>query len=188
MTWIVTYTGKRFYPLAPRAEDVDIRDIAHALSLTCRFSGHTPWLYSVAQHSVLCATLVPQELRIHALLHDAAEAYLFDAARPIKGRIYLDASGNADTLDSLDDMVDVEETIDCAVYEALGIDNIRADDWLHVLRADAEMLSAEADRFFSPREDWMLTAPPADVRIVQAEPAETERSFLRAFADYMGLR
>ena len=180
MTWIVTYTGKRFYPLAPRAEDVDIRDIAHALSMTCRFSGHTPWLYSVAQHSVLCATLVPQELRIHALLHDAAEAYLFDAARPIKWSIGFVVGEDVLT------MAEVEENINVAIYEALGIE--MPDVWEAIRNADLEMLSAEADRFFSPREDWMLTAPPADVRIVQAEPAETERAFLAAFDDYMWVR
>ena len=51
--WIETYSGKRFYILDPRPQDVDIVDIAHALSLLTRFTGHTREFYSVAQHSVL---------------------------------------------------------------------------------------------------------------------------------------
>lgn len=38
--WLRTYTGKRFYPLDPRIEEIDIEDIAHALSMLCRFGGH----------------------------------------------------------------------------------------------------------------------------------------------------
>lgn len=35
-SWIQTYKGIDFYPFDPRPEDVDIEDIAHALSLQCR--------------------------------------------------------------------------------------------------------------------------------------------------------
>lgn len=38
--WIQTYTGLRFYSMEPSHEDVCIEDIAHALSLICRFGGH----------------------------------------------------------------------------------------------------------------------------------------------------
>ncbi len=39
--WIQTYTGKQFWPLDPRPEDVDIEDIANALSNLGRYAGHT---------------------------------------------------------------------------------------------------------------------------------------------------
>jgi uncharacterized protein len=82
--WIATYTGKKFSPLNPRVEDVDIRDIAHALSNVCRFSGHVSSFYSVAQHSVLAAEYVTWPHKLAALLHDASEAYICDMSRPVK--------------------------------------------------------------------------------------------------------
>lgn len=82
--WIQTYTGRLFYPLAPRPEDVHIDDVAHALSLLCRYTGHTRVFYSIAQHSVLASNYAPPEHALWALLHDASEAYLCDMARPVK--------------------------------------------------------------------------------------------------------
>ncbi len=82
--WIMTFTGKHFYPLAPRPEDFDRRDIAHSLALTCRFNGHLNQFYSVAQHSIILQKLLPEELTAWALLHDGAEAYLGDLVWPIK--------------------------------------------------------------------------------------------------------
>ena len=58
-------------------------DIAHALSMQCRFNGHSQF-YSVAEHSMVVASLVPHQFRLEALLHDAAEAYLGDIVSPLK--------------------------------------------------------------------------------------------------------
>ena len=80
--WIMTYTGRKIDPLNPDENNIDIIDIAHALSLKCRFSGHCKEFYSVAQHSVLVS-----EMSIHpleGLMHDASEAYLPDVVRPLK--------------------------------------------------------------------------------------------------------
>ena len=87
--WMPTASGRRFTPLAPRVEDIDIVDIAHGLSNICRYGGHTLEFYSVAQHSVL----VSEELEgdpidparcLWGLLHDATEAYLGDVITPLK--------------------------------------------------------------------------------------------------------
>jgi len=82
--YIRTYTGKKFWPLDPRPEDVDIIDIAHALSNQCRFTGHVKDFYSVAEHSLAVSFACPKEFALVGLLHDADEAYLIDLAAPVK--------------------------------------------------------------------------------------------------------
>lgn len=82
--WMQTFTGRQFWPMDPRPDEVEIADIAHALSLQCRYAGHCRHFYSVAEHCVLMARAVPEPLRLWALLHDASEAYLVDVPRPIK--------------------------------------------------------------------------------------------------------
>lgn len=82
--WFITYTGRQFWPLDVREEDVYVEDVARALSMVCRFGGHLSDFYSVAQHSVHVSRLVPPELALTGLMHDAQEAYLGDMVRPLK--------------------------------------------------------------------------------------------------------
>lgn len=82
--WIQSYSGKVLDILDPQPEQIDIYDIAHALSLLCRFGGHCTKFYSVAEHSVRCSWKAPKGFELEALLHDASEAYFIDIPRPIK--------------------------------------------------------------------------------------------------------
>jgi hypothetical protein len=82
--WMQTYTGRQFYPMDPHPNDVDRLDIAHALSLLCRYNGHVQRFYSVAEHCVLMSEAVAPEYALWALLHDATEAYVGDMIRPLK--------------------------------------------------------------------------------------------------------
>lgn len=98
MSYITTVTGIHFYPLDPNPDDIDIKDIAHALSLICRANGHFRHFYSVAQHCIACAEEAIErgyspEVILGCLLHDASEAYLCDVTRPVKKHIpqYLQA-------------------------------------------------------------------------------------------------
>ena len=89
MSTITTVTGRHFNPTAPNEQDIDIVDIAHALSLLCRGNGHTRRFYSVAQHSLACADEASARgatwvVTLGCLLHDASEAYLSDVTRPVK--------------------------------------------------------------------------------------------------------
>lgn len=84
---IRTFTGIYMNVFEPTLEMICIEDIAHALSMQCRFGGHLPRFYSVAQHSFYCADSVSFKYYLQALMHDASEAYLMDIPRPIKGRL-----------------------------------------------------------------------------------------------------
>lgn len=85
--WMQTAAGRQFWPMDPRPNEVFIDDIAHALSMLCRFGGHCLRFYSVAEHSVLLAMRAPEPYRLWALLHDASEGYLVDVPRPIKSSL-----------------------------------------------------------------------------------------------------
>lgn len=92
MSWIITRSGRKFDLFKPTADMVDPTDIAHSLSMQCRFNGHTSSFYSVAQHCYLVADLVPAEHQLTALLHDATEAYVGDMVRPLKEEMRIYAS------------------------------------------------------------------------------------------------
>lgn len=89
MSNISTYYNHSFNPTTAVAEDIDVRDIAHSLSLLCRAGGHFPHFYSVAQHCLNClaeakARGYSKRVQLGCLLHDASEAYLSDITRPVK--------------------------------------------------------------------------------------------------------
>jgi hypothetical protein len=100
MSWLETYTGKKFDPFAPRVEDLCLEDIAHSLARLCRFNGHTVEFYSVAQHAAEMSLQamedrLPREVCRWCLLHDAAEAYVTDVPRPIKAGLGWQLQGDA---------------------------------------------------------------------------------------------
>lgn len=85
---IETYTGKYLDYSDPKPEQINISDIAHALSNICRFGGHSRQFYSVAEHALLVRELVIEEgypyLGLAALHHDSHEAYIGDVPTPLK--------------------------------------------------------------------------------------------------------
>ena len=84
---IRTYMGKDVDVFDTDPDSILIEDIAHALASICRFGGHTPYHYSVAEHSICCMLSVSCDNMLAALLHDASEAYLCDIPRPIKAEM-----------------------------------------------------------------------------------------------------
>ena len=82
--WALTSTGRRVDLLCPDPESIEIDDIAHGLSRTCRFCGQAPQTYTVAQHSCLVSELVHPDFALQGLLHDATEAYLGDLNGTLK--------------------------------------------------------------------------------------------------------
>jgi hypothetical protein len=179
MTWIQTFTGKRFDLLNPQPEMVCTEDIAHHLSLLNRFTGATRFPYSVAQHSVLMSHIVPPELAKAALLHDAHEAYVGDVSAPLKGAM-AEASYVHHATQSPYGWINsmaywtVQSAFGCSVSD---------DERGVVKRADLAMLQAERRALLGePPEDWGLEVEAAEVEVVdwlcwrQAKRAFLERA------------
>lgn len=165
VTWIETFTGKAIHPLEPKAEDICIEDIAHALSNICRFNGHTSQFYSVAEHSVFVMLNVPIQHRVAALLHDATEAYLCDLPRPIKHNV----TGYAEAEHRL------MECIAAKFGFTLPLPEI-------VKEIDTRILFDERDQFMPPTDrDWGFDAEPLGVTLRGWAPAEAEAAFLQCW-------
>lgn len=86
---IVTVTGDEFDIADPKPEQVDIAVIAHALSMQCRYNGHVPTFYSVAEHCVRVAQWLEDNgaepwVCLTGLNHDSPEAFVGDMVRPMK--------------------------------------------------------------------------------------------------------
>ncbi len=139
--WMTTYTGTKFNPLKPTPEMIEIRDIAHALSLVCRWGGHTTEFYSVAQHCVCVSEIcLPQDAK-KGLLHDATEAYIGDMIRPLK---YLKQMYKV--------YKTIEGRIDNAIAVKVGLDSLDKPE--SVQWADTVMLAAEAINLRKPVPQW----------------------------------
>src|SRR5574337_576340 len=178
--WIETYTGKKFYFLTPQKEMIDIIDIAHALSQTCRFSGHTRVFYSVAEHCINVSRLLwkryqDPDLALIGLFHDAAEAYLTDIPTPIKQ--YLP---EYDTL---------ETSVLNAIYENWAL---YEEDYSKVKDADTGMLLKEAYYLLpSKGKEWALkyqTTYPIEGTLDCFGPNESRHEYTALFQDLIWRR
>lgn len=169
---IITYKKHRFSPRNPSANDIEIADIAHALSCLCRANGHLDRYYSVAAHSINCMregkaagfTLNQQKA---LLLHDASEAYLSDIIRPVKLL--------------LPDYLVMERRLQNIIYEKYGV---KLDDETRQRVSEVddallyhEFLTMAGERLFN--EDFPLFSQPD---FSASEAAAAEQAFLAEFA------
>lgn len=169
---LLTFTGRNFWPMDPRADEVCIKDIAHALSLQCRFAGHCREFYSVADHSVRVSYVVPPHLAMAGLLHDASEAYLVDVPRPVKRH--------------LRDYDGIEGLVMQAIWERFP-DEPSWGDWQNIHVADNVLLATEArDLMATPPAPWAPLPEPLPEHIVPMSPKDAEMWFLRRFRELGG--
>lgn len=162
--WIQTFTGKAFYPLDPDPDDINIIDIAHALSNICRFTGHCTKFYSVAQHSVYVSNVVPEHLALEGLLHDASEAYLCDIARPLKRMSEMKA------------YIDADEKLTRVIAKKFKIDHELASE---IKDADNRILFTEKrDIMVKEPKAWNWSYKPYDFVIIPKAPNDAEHEFL----------
>lgn len=82
--WIETVSGKRFDFVDTMPSMFTIPDIATHLSNLCRFTGAVDRFVSVAEHCIHVSSLLPENLKLHGLLHDGSEAYMNDLSSPVK--------------------------------------------------------------------------------------------------------
>ncbi len=165
--WMQTFSGRKFFPLDPRADEVSLVDIAHALSLLCRFGGHCRHFYSVAEHSVHVARAAPDHLKRFALLHDATEAYAVDIPRPLKL--------------SLPDYRMAEQLIGIVIAERFGIPLVSSQ----VKALDRAILVDEARQNMAPPpQQWSGPTEGLGITLQFWTPAEAEREFLNAACDF----
>lgn len=168
--WMQTYTGRRFYPLDPRPEDVDIADIAHALSMQCRYNGHVRRFMSVAEHCVLLSRLVAPEHALWALLHDATEAYVGDMVRPLKLHMPVYRA--------------VEDGVMVAIAQKFSIDPAMPAEVKH---ADSRILLDErAALLGEPAGDWEVPGQPFGIEIQAWSPDAAELEYRLRFAELTG--
>lgn len=168
--WIQTFTGKAVCPAALTCEDVCIEDIAHSLSMQCRFTGHCKEFYSVAEHSVeVSRLLVRADYDRHALwglLHDASEAYLVDVAAPMK------------RTKGLESFRELEHQILGVICRKFGLPKREP---LKVKWADKTLLETEALQFMAPLHgSWKPAAAPLERHTLVALPPSAAKSMFLA--------
>ncbi|MCZ4273325.1 HD domain-containing protein [Maritalea porphyrae] len=136
-------SGKRWYYLNPKTDDIDWWDVSNGLAATPRFDGQTRGevKLSVAQHLFNCALMAQKwvdEKNInpvlvkHVFLHDFHEAYTGDISKPIKSIL------NREGL-----VTNLEQRIDKTIYDALELDAPDQQMQCLVKSIDDRMLATE---------------------------------------------
>lgn len=171
--WIQTFTGLAVNPALITPGVITIADIAHALAMQCRFSGHVNFFYSVAQHSIHVSQNCEPKDALWGLLHDAAEAYLVDLPRPIKYRAGYETYRKD------------EARVMQAVCERFSLTSDMPES---VRQADELLLTTEARDFMAPlRPGWRHTEqngyPVLPAKLLPWTWQHAEQRFLQRFRD-----
>lgn len=169
---IQTYSGGYFDIWESGPDAIHLEDIAHSLSLQCRYNGHIRMFYSVAEHCVIVAKWIldqtgDYQLALEALLHDASEAYLCDIPRPFKNL--------------LTEYKMLEQRVESAVALKFGL----VYPWAPLIKeADTRILLDEKKVLVVHNDTYwpgMDGLEPLGVRIFGFYPQEAEQLFLDAY-------
>jgi hypothetical protein len=179
---ITTFTGRHLDPLAAMPDDIDVRDIAHALALTCRFKGHCRGFYSVAEHSVRVSFHLENpahpDLALWGLMHDAAEAYLADLGGPIKHRFFVQNGAAPEA--RFVSFGEAEDRLLEVIAASLGFPPV---DYAAVRDGDLTLLATEArDLFRIDPRTWGIDQPPLPEALVPWTWQQAEEAFLARFS------
>lgn len=177
-TWVDTWTGKKVDLLNPDPDQIEIEDIAHHLAILPRFTGATKHPYSIAQHSMYVSMMVPEYLQLHALLHDAHEAYINDINTPLKEAINTYSPNFDDPLRVIADGLDeaIRTKFDLEPLDSFGIFEIK--------RADMQAM-ADEKLWLKPNSqyDWAEYGLPPPAGRIEATLTwrEAKEAFLERF-------
>lgn len=178
-TSIQTNLGSYFDFDNPQRHMFPVREIAHSLSNLCRFTGHVREFYSVAQHSVIVSLMVPPELKLAALFHDAAEAYIGDCATPLKRKL-----GDYKAIQK-----EVEYWLGLTLESRWQFAGLNPEHPL-IKQADLRALYAEKRDLMSSVEDGLhhgeIALPPYPNKIVPLLPKLARRVFIQRFITLIG--
>lgn len=173
--YIHTFSGSKMFYDDP-SPCISIKDIAHALSNICRWTGHVKHHYSVAQHSVLVSKQKGGNITAarYKLLHDASEAYTGDVNKPLKtmlGKVF----------------DDIEHKLQAAVWSHFGL--LPPDVIMEqvIKTSDHEVSLAEGQQLFGDGARGLdISIPgvrPASVKIEEWSQERAEREFLDRFVE-----
>lgn len=203
--WFLTFTGRRFWPMDPHVEDLDIRDIAHHLALENRWNGATREPYSVAEHSVRVSLEIGRRLRdlgeytyregrgvfialpppaseskrwieLAGLMHDGSEGMGFrDVVRPVKHEPEMHLYRAAD------------DRCQSAIYNFAGVGYERRHPLIK--QVDAVLLVTERRDLCAPCPDPIADErdiQPLVERIIPWTWQEAELRFLQRWTELRG--
>jgi hypothetical protein len=163
--FIQTESGRQFRFLQPSPSEISIQDIASALSKMPRFGGHSGRFYSVAQHSLICAHMAPNHLKLEALMHDAHEAYVGDVPTPLKAL--------------LPDYQNIEQIAEKAVRIRFGLPVFLHPD---VKIIDQRVLASEIRAFHLGWAKYWPHKPYDELKTIESmEPEKARSRFLSMF-------
>jgi hypothetical protein len=175
MSWIQTHSGKALDLRCPDPRDIDVADIAHALSMICRYNGHTNRHYSVAEHCCHVSDWVnlPGYGRggaLAGLLHDASEAYVGDLTYPMQLAIGSPARAAVQSLHA---------AVSGAILEHLGLAGWVQLDHPEVKRIDRQILLDERNALMGPPPmAWDVRGDPLGVTIHGWAPERARNEWL----------
>ena len=176
MEHITTFTGEDFTPLNPDINQIKIKDIAHALSMTCRTNGHFTRFYSVAQHCINCfreaeARNLSPKIKLACLLHDGSEAYISDITRPVKKH--------------LPKYIEIEKHLQNMIYRKFLGSVLSDEEYMLVKQIDDDMLICEFNALMkkSVFDDLppIKSNPKFETTSLLGGTSEVENEFLNIF-------
>lgn len=172
LSYITTYSGKDFDPINPDIEQIDLIDIAHALSLMCRGNGQVRHFYSVAQHCINCveearARGLSARVQLACLLHDASEAYITDVTRPIKPY--------------LTNYLEIEERLQNIIYNHFISEPITTGEREQVQQIDDCLLVAEFQELMNKKVFDQEVTLKACLSFNPMNCSAVEQEFIRLF-------